>query len=585
VKQYEPHPGQYRGRIAVAVALLTLAAYAPVLSNRFVDWDDGANFVNNPSYRGFGWSHLRWMATTFHRGVYQPLAWLLAAAEHRIGGVEPWVFHAGSWLLHAVAAALVCVLAHRLLVRLAPDRPGLVGIASAVTALLWAVHPLRVEAVAWASAQSYTLAAVFALSAVVAWLRARDEHTPGVGSRGWYAVSAAMAACAYLAKPVAVTLPAVLVILQWYLRPAPRWWTAPRAWLALLPYAVPAMLVAAAAPLARVRLGPSGSADHGVVDRLAQACYGTIYYSVKTLLPTGLTVFTPLPRPFNPFELRFVAAAVALGVIGALIWLAAGRARGLAAAALAYLVLLAPVLGLIRQGDQLVADRYSYFAGIPLALALGSGLLVLASRATPRRTLALLIVSSAAVAVLGAGTWRLTHAWRDAGTLWTHAVAVDSASYQAHTNLGLFELSQGRFDAAVRSFDTAIAINPASSNARFDRGLALAKWGRTADAIASYRHGLALDPRDVTARAHLGDLLGLAGRWGEAEAEFREAIRLTPHADLHNSLGVALAQQGRLTEAAAAFREALARDPQHADARANLQTALGVGDGREERPP
>ena len=143
--------------------------------------------------------------------------------------------------------------------------------------------------------------------------------------------------------------------------------------------------------------------------------------------------------------------------------------------------------------------------------------------------------------------------------------------------MGLFELGQGRYDSAVRAFDAAIALNPASSNARFDRGLALAKWGRTEEAIAAYQAGLALDPVDATAHAHLGELLASANRWSDAEAEYRSAIHLVPHPDLFNSLGITLAQQGRIDEAATAFEEALAIDPNHADARANLEMALTDG--------
>ncbi len=562
----------------LAVVGATLAAFSPILSNGFVDWDDDANFVDNPAYRGFSRSQLVWMATAFHRGVYQPLAWLFAGVEYQLGGAEPWVYHAGSWLLHGIAAVLVYLLAHRLFERLAQDHSRAVALAATAAALLWAVHPLRVEAISWASAQGYPLAVVFALGSTLAWLCGREGHRgESALSRAWYGASLALATCAYLAKPVAVTLPAVLVILDWYLAPSGTAWAKNRIWLAALPYAVPAALVAAAAPLARARLGTASSAGYDLVDRLAQACYSAGYYAVKTLIPTGLTVFTPLPRPFDPSEPRFVGAAIGMVVTGALIWWAVRRAKGLAAVALAYLVLLAPVLGIIRQGDQLVADRYSYFAGIPLALALAGSLFFAATRVTPRRATGLMMVTLVAVAALGASTWRLTHVWRDAGTLWAHAVAVDPASYQAHTNLGLFELGQGRYDSAVRAFDAAIALNPTSSNARFDRGLALAKWGRTEEAIAAYQAGLALDPVDATAHAHLGELLASANRWSDAEAEYRSAIHLVPHPDLFNSLGITLAQQGRIDEAATAFEEALAIDPNHADARANLEMALTDG--------
>lgn len=555
-----------------AVGLATLAAFVPVLSNAFIDWDDGANFLNNPSYRGLGWSHLAWMATTFHRGVYQPLAWLLAAIEFQIGGLAPWVYHAGSWLLHALAAVLVYALGRRLFARLAPDHGPAASFAAASAALLWSVHPLRVEPVAWASAQGYPLAAGFALGSILAWLKARDAERPW---GRWYAASVSLALCAYLAKPVAITLPAVLVILDWYLSRDPARWLTPRAWLPLLPFLAPAALVAVAAPLARARLGASASAQFPLIDRLAQACYGAAYYAIKSAVPSGLTVFTPLPRPFDPFEPRFAAAAFGLIAAAAAIAWAGRRAPGLIACALAYLVLLAPVLGVIRQGDQLVADRYAYLAGVPVALALGGGLLRGLTRRTVKTAAALAVMASGVILGLGVISWNLTLAWRDAGTLWARAVAVDPNSYQAHTNLGIYELAHRRYDAAIREFDASIALNPRSSNARFDRGLALAKQGRTADAIASYQAGLALDPDDPTAHAHLGDLFASTTRWEDAEREYRAALRRVPHPDLFNSLGVALAQQGRLADAAVAFREALAIDPGHADARANLEMAIG----------
>jgi Flp pilus assembly protein TadD len=566
----------HRWGAPVLVALVTLAAFAPVLSNAFIDWDDQANFVTNSSYRGLSWSHLAWMATTFHLGVYQPLAWMLAAVEYSIGGVEPWVYHAGSWLLHGLAAVLLYRFARRLFVRLAPDHSAAATFAAATAALLWAIHPLRVETVAWASAQGYPLAAAFALGSLLAWFRARDTQPASPpAATAWSTASVALAICAYLAKPAAVTLPAVILILDWYLSPrgTGRWKTW-RPWLSALPYAVPAAFAAIAAPLARATLGTSASARYDLVDRMAQACYSAVHYAVKTVIPLNLTVFSPLPQPFDPFEPRFVISAIGLAAVGAMIAWAGRRAKGIVACALAYLVLLAPVLGLIRQGDQLVADRYSYFAGAPLAVALGAGLLTAVTRGMPRLARTIHAVTVVAIVLLVALSWQLTHAWRSPSTLWAHAAAVDPSSYQARINLGLAASNNRDYDTALREFDAAIRLNPRSSNAQFNRGLALAKLGRTNDAIASYRDGLDIDPIDATAHAHLGDLLASENRLADAEAEYREAVRLAPHADLYNSLGITLARQDRLAEAMAAFRDALALDPAHADARANLEMAL-----------
>ena len=562
---------------AVVVAA-TLIAFLPVLSNGFIDWDDQANFVNNAAFRGFGWAQFTWMATTFHLGVYQPLAWLMASVEFAIGGPAPWVYHAGSWLFHAAMAGLVYAIA---VVLLTPMSSSLnrVRVCAAAAALVFAVHPLRVEAVAWASAQGYPLAGACFAGSVAAYLRAHGSNA-GVGDasrRRWLAASVALGVLACLAKAVAVTLPAVLLLLDWYplrrLGGASRPW---RVWIEKLPYALPAVLVAAAAPLARARFGLTGAEPYQPVARTAQALYGLAVYPLKTIAPFGLSVFDPLPSEIDPLALRFVASAVVVAAAAVGLWIGRRRAPALAAGALAYAILLAPVLGLVPQGNQLTADRYAYFAGAPLALLIGAALLAAWTRVETRRRL---LVAGGAAAVgalvlLGALTWRQAETWRDAGTLWRHAVSVDPRSFQGHTNLGLYHLNRGAHDDALREFDEVLRLNPSSAKGHFNRGLTLARLGRMDEAIAAYRAGLALKPADATARAHLAEVLAGRGRFAEAEAEYRSAIALAPHPDLFNGLGIVLAEQGRVDEAVAAFREALARDPGHADARANLDMAL-----------
>lgn len=560
------------------VVAATLIAFLPVLSNGFIDWDDQANFVTNLAFRGFGLAQLTWMATAFHLGVYQPLAWLAASVEFAIGGLDPWVYHAGSWLFHAATAGLVYAIAVLLLTPRSPH-PARARVCAAAAALLFAVHPLRVEAVAWASAQGYPLAGAFFAGSVAAYLRAHGAN-PGVGDasrRRWLAASVALGVLACLAKPIAVTLPAILLLLDWY--PLRRLGGASRpgrVWIEKLPYAIPAALVAAAAPLARARLGLTGAEPYHPVARAAQALYGLAAYPLKTIAPFGLSVFDPLPSEIDPFELRFVASAVVVAAAAVGLWIARRRAPALAAGALAYAILLAPVLGLVPQGNQLTADRYAYFAGAPLALLIGAALLAAWTRVEAKRTL--VIAGGAVVAgvlvLLGALTWRQAETWRDAGTLWRHAVSVDPASFQAHTNMGLYHLNRKDYDAALREFDEVLRLNPSSAKGHFNRGLTLARLGRMDEAIAAYRTGLTINPNDATARAHLAEVLAGRDRFAEAEAEYRNAIALAPHADLFNSLGIVLAEQGRLPEAVAAFRQALSIDPNHADARANLETAL-----------
>ncbi len=567
---------------AVVIAT-TLAAFIPVLSNGFIDWDDQTNFVANLAYQGFGRSQLAWMATAFHLGVYQPLAWLVAAVETTIGGGTPLAFHAGSWVLHAATAGLVYAIAVTLLAPLSPSL-NRVRVCAAAAALGWAVHPLRVEAVAWASAQGYPLAGLLFAGSVAAYLRSHAAGTVRTSRHRWYAASVGLGLLACLAKPIAVTLPAVLLVLDWYpLRRLARREGATdhpeSVWLDKLPYAIPAALVAAAAPLARARLGTGGHEPYDALDRAAQAVYGVVFYAAKTVAPFGLSVFYPRPLEVDPFDARFLVSAAVVIALGVGLWLIRRRRPALVAGALAYVILLSPVLGVIRQGDQLAADRYGYLAGVPLALGIGAAMLAVWGRLGTRR--AVIRAGAAGIAMAGLVlltlTWRQTETWRDPGTLWEHAVRVAPGSFQIHTNLGRSYLNSGNYDAALREFDDALRLNPASAKAYFDRGLTLARQSRPDAAIESYRRGLALRPNDPTAWAHVGDLLAGRNRLAEAESAYRNAISLASHPDLFNSLGVVLAEQGRLPEAVVEFRRALSIDPTHADAKANLDMALTMG--------
>src|SRR5262249_42631508 len=231
--------------VAIPLVLLVVAAFLPVLGNDFVNWDDQVNFLGNPDFRGLGWPQVRWAWTTFLLGVYQPLAWLLLEAQYVVGGPDPRGYHLVSLLLHAANAVALYALTAALLARCRPHiflhGPWARALGAGLAPALFAVHPLRVEAVAWASCQPYLPCALFSMLAVLAYLRAVDE---GPSPRwGWLAASLALAAAAMLSKAVALSLPAVLVILDVYplrrLGGGPGRWLGPSArkvWLEKLPF-------------------------------------------------------------------------------------------------------------------------------------------------------------------------------------------------------------------------------------------------------------------------------------------------------------------------------------------------------------
>lgn len=587
-------------RIALAIGAATVAVFSPALWNGFVDWDDPMNFTNNPHIRGLDWANLKWMVTAIHLGVYQPFAWFVAGVEYELGGLDPRVYHATSVLFHAATAVAVYALAVHLLSGRVRSVTAL-RLGAAIAALFFALHPLRVEAVAWASAQGYPLSALFYATALVAYLRAHRWPETDAGSvrsrgirAGWFAVAVAAGLVACVSKPVAVTLPAVLLVLDWYPlrrlgggRPLFRG-SASRVWIEKLPFAVPAALVAVAAPIARASI--SGGEDYSLAALLARAIYGLAFYLWKTVVPLGLSHYHAFPPDSNPLETRFLVSGIAVATIGTALWIWR-RKPEMVALFIAYGVMLSPVLGVLSHSITLAADRYAYFASIPVSLGLGAWFLTLWNRTESRSEGRALLIVGAAVAlgVLSVLTWNQVKVWRDPGTLWAHAVAVAPRSarlaYQVHNNLGLFHLDQRAYELALREFDLVVRLNPDGYKGHFNRALTLARMDRTEEAIAAYQRGLGLRPNDPTALAHLGELLAKQGRFTEAEAAYLRAAALTPHPDLFNSLGIALAEQQRFHEAAEAFRRALALDPNHADAQANLNTALAIdaASGNEPR--
>src|SRR5207247_358874 len=240
--------------VPAGIALVVIACFLPTLRNDFVLWDDDLNFTDNPSYRGLSWPHLRWMFTTVLGGHYQPLSWVTLGLDYTLWGLDPTGYHLTSLLLHAANAVLCYRLVRALLAR-AFDRASAPGPAAAAAgALFFAIHPLRVESVAWASERRDVLSGLFYLATVLAYVRMAAAERTG-GARRWYLVSLACFVLSLLSKAWGMTLPIVLVLLDVYpLRRPPRL-------LEQAPYAVLALGAAAPPVLGRVQTGPQSAPD------------------------------------------------------------------------------------------------------------------------------------------------------------------------------------------------------------------------------------------------------------------------------------------------------------------------------------
>src|SRR5213594_790782 len=421
------------------VALFTLAAFLPTLQNQFVAWDDDKNFLDNPRYRGLGWAHLRWMFTAFHLGHYIPLTWVTFGMDHLLWGMKPVGYHLTNLLLHAANAVLFFSLVRRILTRALPsaaERDHALAVSAGFAALVFAIHPLRVESVAWVTERRDVLSGLFYLSAILMYLRACER---GARGRGWYWAAVGLFAGALLSKSMVVNLPFVLLILDVY--PLRRlggfvgWWSEParRIYIEKIPFVLLAAAASAIAVMAQSSVHAAASlAQLSLPGRLVVSAYGLGFYLWKMVVPVNLSPLYELPRTMDPVAPPFILSYALVLAITAIVLALRRPVPGLPAAWVAYVVVLLPVLGILQSGPQIAADRYTYLAGLGWASLAGAGLL-----STWRRWPPFVLTGLAVVLLSGLGTlsWNQVEVWHDSEKLWTHALAIDPKTSMAQFGL------------------------------------------------------------------------------------------------------------------------------------------------------
>jgi tetratricopeptide (TPR) repeat protein len=545
-----PRPASFA--LALALALLTVAAFLPLRHNGFILFDDPAYLTRNPQVgAGLSWGALAWAFTGTASDNWHPLTWVSHMLDVTLFGMNPAAHHLSSLLLHTLNAVLLFALLAALTGRRWP---------SALAAALFAVHPLHVESVAWASERKDLLAGLFWVLTLGSYLR--YARRPGARR---YAVTALCLGLGLLSKQMTVTLPLVLLLLDWW--PLGRFAAGPQG--AALPAGrTPARLVAEKIPLfalagaagAVTLLVQRGSGAVKGLDliplapRAFNALVAYVRYLGKTLWPFELAALYPHPGPALRLDAVFGALAVLLALSAAAVdlrhrrpWLAFGWAW--------YLCTLLPVIGIVQVGWQSMADRYTYLPLIGIFVALCWEAAARTGSGPARR--AAVAASLLLLAGLGALSRRQSATWHDSVSVFEQAVGATRDNLLAEYYLGKAQRLAGNPAEAIRHLREAIRINPRYPGVSAELGTILAERGDFEGAARAYERALQLEPPSAPLLNNLGFALAQLGRHEQALRRFEAALRLDPrHALAHANAAAALAHLGRDAEAQEHLRAA-----------------------------
>jgi protein O-mannosyl-transferase len=547
--------------------------YSPVSKNEFVNWDDRETITENIQIRHLDLQSLQWMFTTFHSGNWIPLTWLSLALDYRLGGLNPKVYHLGNLLFHVLNTWLVFLVCLRIL-RLGGNKPGtgkeesFFMTAALMAALLFGLHPIHVESVAWATERKDVLYAFFYLGGVLLYLdyASRPEKT---ALKLWGCLG--LFGLALMSKPMAVTLPLVLLILDyWPLRRFPEGFA--KAVVEKTPFFIFALAAGILAVASHEKTISSAAGASAAFWGL-NAFRSLVFYAGKMIAPLDLSPLYPFPRVVDNLYKTQNLLAVLLTAAAAVLSLRYRRQKPyLAAAFLYYLAALAPVLGFLQVGNQAAADRYTYLPSLGVFLPLSAGITLFFPE---RRIFRALLIAVLTVA-LGLATVKQLGVWRDSITLWETVVRLypgDSA--MAHTYLGGSYTEKRRLDDALREFGVATAIRPPLASSYHGLGLALLYKGNTEEAVKAFRSALAADPSYPEAYQSLWKVYERLGRHEDAARQMREAIDKTQETPgNYTNLGVSYCFLKKYREAEEAFQKAYALEPAQSRNLVNLATVL-----------
>ena len=557
--------------VAVLLVAATAIVYGRTLACDFINFDDPAYVYNNPQVvHGLTVSGVTWALTERHASNWHPLTWMSHMLDCQIYGLNPWGHHLTNLLLHAATAVLLLLVLRKMTGAFWP---------SALVAAIFAVHPLRVESVAWIAERKDVLSGLL----FVLTLEAYRRYAVRPFSPWRYAAVLLLFTLGLMAKPMLVTLPYVLLLLDYW--PLERVGVEQKASSRKGPrgrFRVPSRVVLEKIPLVAISVlscmatlwaqrGAIYSLDELPLDyRLANALVSYVAYLGQMVFPVGLALYYPA-RSYGLLWEKAVLAALVLGGLTAVVLWKGRKYRYLPVGWFWYLGTLFPVIGVMQVGSQAMADRYTYVTQFGLYLIVAWAGFDLARR-WPSLRVPLGAGAIAAIVGLSIVTARQAGYWRDSETLWRRSLDCTADNWVAQNQLGRAYMARQAYGAAAPHFEQSLAIHPSAAAIK-NLGLAAAGLGDTATAAKCYAILSDLDSRPAEAHLKLGNLLRQSYP-ERAVAEYQRAVEIDPgYTAAENNLGAALAKSD-VPAAIAHYQRALELDPQNADAHNNLGNIL-----------
>jgi protein O-mannosyl-transferase len=543
--------------VCVFLVVIVSIVFVQTLHHDFINYDDDEYITQNAHVlNGLNWADVKWAFTTGHTGYAHPVTWLSHQLDYQMHGGWAGGHHLTSVILHAANSLLLFLFFWRTTNALWP---------SAFVAAIFAIHPLHVESVAWVAERKDVLSGLFfllTLHAYVSYVRKREVSR--------YLLTLCLFTAGILSKPMLVSVPAVLLLLDYW--PLKRFGGGKSKVKSLIlekiPFVLIAVLWSVITFVIQGKYGAVAEAKLGFGTRVGNAIlsYGT--YLLNTIWPQNLSLFYPYPRAL-PWAAVILSAAF-LVLMSVLCVARKKTSPYLVVGWLWYLGMLLPVIGFIQVGEQARADRYTYLPLIGFWVLITWGVVELSAKWRWRREILGTLAAVALIVLIPLAHLQASY-WRNSETLWNHSLASTEGNYIAHNNLGNDLMYRQRLDEAVPHFQKALEILPSYAEANNNLGFALANTDQWTSAIRYYQIALGTKPDYAKAHNNLAVALAVTGKTDEALGHFHEALRIDPDfADAHANLGHLLLQLGRRDEAAAELTEALRLKPDDLEVREQL---------------